>query len=119
MSKYPINGFILNLWLILCLSLSPPTRNDVVQETMFRSLKVADDTKMYHYPVTYDLAVALNAYSFQSLKALLFDRLIILFGYFHVELAFFGVVGTYISDSGLEYLLTVGLDKSYLFFLKW
>ena len=34
-----------------------------------------------------------------------FDRLVILLGEFHLELAFFGAVGTYISDSGLEYLL--------------
>ena len=84
----------------------PPTRNDVVQETMLRSLKVADETKMPYHPVTYDLAVALKAYSIQSLKSPTFDRLIILLGHFHVELAFFGAVGTYISDSGLQYLLT-------------
>lgn len=73
---------------------------------MFRSLKVADETGMPYRPVTYDLAVALKAYSIQALQTPVFDRLIILLGHFHVELAFFGATGTYISDSGIEYLLT-------------
>ena len=80
----------------------PPTRNDVVYDTLLRSLKVADETKMPYHPVTYDLAVALKAYAIQSLKSPMFDRLIILLGHFHVELAFFGAIGTYIGDSGLE-----------------
>ena len=84
----------------------PPTRNDVVHGTMLRSLHVANETGMEYHPVTYDLAVALKACSIQSLRAPDFDRLIILLGHLHVEMAFFGAVGTYISDSGLEYLLT-------------
>ena len=84
----------------------PPTRNDVVHETLVRSLHVANETGMEYHPVTYDLAVALKAYSIQSLRAPEFDRLIILLGHFHIEMAFFGAVGTYLSDSGLEYLLT-------------
>lgn len=35
-----------------------------------------------------------------------FDRLVILLGEFHLELAFFGAVGTYVADSGLEYIMT-------------
>ncbi|KAJ8024334.1 hypothetical protein HOLleu_37052 [Holothuria leucospilota] len=83
-----------------------PTRNDVVHETMLRSLRVAEETKIPFHPVTYDLAVALKAYSIQSLKSPVFDKLVILLGHFHIELAFFGALGTYIADSGLEYLLT-------------
>ena len=62
----------------------PPTRNDVVLETMNRSLKVADETGMPYHTVTYDLAVATKAFSIQALKAPLFDRLIILLGHFHI-----------------------------------
>ena len=84
----------------------PPTRNDVVQETMYRSMRVAEESKMPYHPVTYDLAVASKAFSIQSLMAPLFDRLLILLGSFHTELAFFGALGTYVAESGLEYLLT-------------
>lgn len=44
-----------------------PTRNDVVRETMVRSMTVAHETGMPYLPVTYDLAVALKAYSIQVL----------------------------------------------------
>ena len=37
----------------------PPTRNDVVQETMVRSVKVAQETNQEFAVVTYDLAIAL------------------------------------------------------------
>ena len=83
-----------------------PTRNDVVQETMKRSLQVASETNQEYIVVTYDLAVALKAYSIQSIEAPMFDRLLIMLGNFHLELTFYGAMGTYISDSGVEYLLT-------------
>ena len=83
----------------------PPTRNDVVQETMVRSVKVAQETRQGYAVVTYDLAIALKAYCIQALQAPAFDDLIILLGNFHLELAFFGAVGTYLADSGVEYLL--------------
>ncbi len=67
----------------------PPTRNDVVQETMVRSVKVAQETNQGYAVVTYDLAIALKAYSIQALQAPTFDKLIILLGNFHLELAFF------------------------------
>ena len=83
-----------------------PTRNDVVRKTMARTMKVAVETKQTYAIVTYDLAVALKAYSIQSMEAPLFDRLLILLGNFHLELAFFGAVGTYINESGAEFMLT-------------
>lgn len=84
----------------------PPTSNDVVQETMVRSLKVARDTNQEYGFVTYDLAVAQKAYSIQALQAPVFDKLVILMGNFHLELAFYGAIGTFLADSGIEYLLT-------------
>ena len=83
-----------------------PTRNDVVRETMKRSLQVAYETNQEYTVVTYDLAVALKAYLIQSIEAPLFDRLLIMLGNFHLELAFYGAIGTYVNDSGAEYLLT-------------
>lgn len=53
----------------------PPTRNDVVQETMVRTLKVTEESNQGYAVVTYDLAVALKAYSIQALQAPKFDRL--------------------------------------------
>lgn len=76
------------------------------QETMVRSLRVAKETKQEFAVVTYDLAVALKAYSIQALQAPAFDRVLILLGNFHLELAFFGAIGTFLADSGIEYILT-------------
>ena len=83
-----------------------PTRNDVVQETLICSVQVADEMGMSHIPVSYDLAVAIKALSIQELQKPQFDKLVILLGNFHLELAFFGAVGTFVHDSGLGYLLT-------------
>ena len=46
-----------------------------------------------------------KAYSIQALQTPTFDKLIILLGNFHLE-AFFGAVGTFLADSGIEYLIT-------------
>ncbi|KAJ8031889.1 hypothetical protein HOLleu_25241 [Holothuria leucospilota] len=85
---------------------APPTRNDVVRETMRRAMNVAIETQQEYGIVTYDLAVALKAYSIQALDAPLFDKLLIMLGNFHLELAFYGAIGTYINESGVEHLLT-------------
>ena len=69
-------------------------------------MKVAVETNHDYAVVTYNLAVALKAYSIQSLEALLFDRLLVMLGNFHLELAFYGAIGTYINESGAEYLVT-------------
>ena len=50
--------------------------------------------------------MALKIYCMRAVQAPKFDNLIILLGNFHIELAFFGTVGTYIADSGVEHLLT-------------
>ena len=56
--------------------------------------------------VTYDLAVAHKAHSIQTLDAPRFDKLLIMLGNFHLELAIYGVIGTFINESGAEYRLT-------------
>ena len=93
------------IWYMDPISASP-TRNDVVRETMLRSMNVAIETQQEYSVVTYDLAVALKAYSIQSLDAPLFDRLLIMLGNFHLELAFYGAIGTFINECGAEFLLT-------------
>ncbi|XP_030837116.1 uncharacterized protein LOC105437992 [Strongylocentrotus purpuratus] len=83
-----------------------PTNNDVVRETMIRSLNVAKETGQEHAVVTYDLAVALKAYSIQTIEAPIFDKLLIMLGNFHTELALYGAIGTFINESGIEFILT-------------
>ena len=59
-----------------------------------------------HCVVTYDLAVALKAYSIQELESPKFDNMLILLGNFHVELAIYGALGTMINESGRDYILS-------------
>ena len=83
-----------------------PISNDVVRETMIRIPNVAKESGQDYAVVTYDSAIALKAYSIQSLVAPLFDKLLIMLDNFHTELAFYGEVGTYINDSGIEFILS-------------
>ena len=52
------------------------------------------------------LLVALRAYSIQAIETPLFDKLLVMRGYLHIELAFYGAVGTFIDDSGIEFILS-------------
>ena len=83
-----------------------PTDNAVVKETMIRTLNVVRETGQEYAVVTYDLAVAQKAYSIQALESPFFDKLLIMLGNFHTELAFYGALGTMIGDSGIEFVLT-------------
>ena len=83
-----------------------PTSNAIVRETMKRSMNVAMETQQEYGIVTYDPAVALKVYSIQALDTPLFDKLLIMLGNFHLELAFCGAVGTFLNESGAEYLLS-------------
>ena len=98
-----------------------PTNNEVVKETMIRTLNVAKETGQEYAVVSYDLAVALKAYSIQALDEPFFDKLLIMLGNFHIELSFYGAVGTFIEESGIEYILTeadVLAEGSMVGFLK-
>ena len=82
-----------------------PTNNDVVKETMVRTLTVAKETSQEYAVVTYDLAIARKVYSIQAIEKPAFDKILIMLGNVHTELAHFGVIGTFISDSGIDYVL--------------
>ena len=82
-----------------------PTRNDVVRETMIRTITVAEETGQNYGVVTYDLAIATKAYAIQAIETPIFDKLLIMLGNFHVELSFFGAVGTFINESCIEFIL--------------
>ena len=62
---------------------------------------MAIETLQEYGVVTYDLAVALKAYSIQTLDAPRFDKHLIMLGNFHLELAFYGVIGTFINERGV------------------
>ena len=98
-----------------------PTNNDVVRETMVRTMTVAEDTGQEYAVVTYDLAIALKAYSIQALESPQFDKMIIMLGNFHIELAFYGAIGTMINDSGIQFILSeadILAEGSMLGFIK-
>ena len=83
-----------------------PTNNEVVRETMIRTMNIAKETGQEYAIVTYDLAIALKAYSIQAVETPLFDKLYIMLCNFYIELSFFGAVGTFINESGIEFILT-------------
>ena len=73
---------------------------------MIRTMNVANETGQEYAVVTYDLQVALEAYSIQAIETPLFDKLLVMLGHFHIELAFYGAVGTFINESGIEFILS-------------
>ena len=66
----------------------PPTRNDVVKETLRQSEIVASECNEPYALVTYDLAVAKIAKQIQATEKPLFDNVFIMFGSFHIEMSF-------------------------------
>ena len=58
------------------------TNNDAVEETMIRTMSVAKETGQGYAVVTYDLAVALKAYSIQAIETPLFDKMMIMLSHF-------------------------------------
>ena len=64
----------------------PPTRLDVVRETLKRSQDVSDECGQTHRIVTYDLAIAIIAKQLQSEESPQFDNTFDMFGAFHITL---------------------------------
>lgn len=84
----------------------PPTRNDVVLETMKMSQQIAQECGEDYMLVHYDLAIARPALQIQAAEAPRFDNLFVAFGPFHISLAFFGALGYLIDSSGGPEMLT-------------
>ena len=84
----------------------PPTRLDVIVETMKVSQKVAKECGEQYMIVHYDLAIAKAALQIQDMESPLFDNPFIAFGPFHIALAYFGVLGRFINSSGGPEILT-------------
>ena len=84
----------------------PPTRLDVVAETLNISQRVAKECGDKYAVVTYDLAVAKPALQIQAEEKPRYDDVFVCFGAFHIFLAFFGSLGHIIDSSGGPHLLT-------------
>ena len=84
----------------------PPTRTDVVKETMKRSIDIANTVKQRQAFVTNDLAIAKITKRIQSEESPVYDNLFIMFGSFHIELSFFSSLGKFIEGSGGPYILS-------------
>jgi len=83
----------------------PPTRLDVVAETLKKSQKVAEECKQKYIVVHYDLAIAKPAKQIQSTESPVYDNVFICFGPFHIQLAYFASLGYIIEDSGITDIL--------------
>ena len=84
----------------------PPTRLDVIADTLKISQKVAQECGEPYAVVTYDLAVAKPALQIQAQESPLYDNVFICFGAFHICLAFFGALGHLLDGSGGPNILT-------------
>ena len=65
----------------------PPTRLDVVVETLLRSQKVASECGETYATVTYDLAIAKPALQIQAQESPRFDNVFVCLGAFHICMA--------------------------------
>ena len=70
----------------------PPTRLDVVAETMKISQKVANECGQTYAVVSYDLAVAKPALQIQDEESPMYDNLFICLGAFHIQMTYFSAL---------------------------
>ena len=78
----------------------PPTRLDVVAETMKISRNVAAECGQQFAIVHYDVAVAKPALQIQDEESPMYDNVFICFGAFHTQMAYFTALGHLLADSG-------------------
>ena len=71
----------------------PPTRLDVVNETMKRNLILAEECKEKCIATTYDLAIVKPASQLQDSMQPKFDNIFICFGAFHIMFRYLSAVG--------------------------
>jgi len=84
----------------------PPTRLDVVAQTLKQSQRVAEECHQDYVIVTYDLAVAKLAMQVQLAETPLYDNVFVCFGAFHILLAYFACLGHLLDGSGGPDILT-------------
>ena len=74
-------------------------------ETMKIDQKVASECNKEYVLVTYDLAIAKPACQIQAEESPQFDNVFIMFGAFHIMMAYFSCIGAFIDGSGGEIVL--------------
>ena len=82
-----------------------PVTYDVVHETLNYGLSIAQKCNQQKIIVTYDLAIAKMALLIQSQERSLYDDIFVNLDGFHMQMAFFEVIGKYIDSSGLVDIL--------------
>ncbi|CAD6235328.1 GSCOCG00012410001-RA-CDS, partial [Cotesia congregata] len=82
-----------------------PTNVSVVAYTMEQAQNVGKECGQTYVQVTYDLAIAKIAYKIQAREGLKFSNLFIHLGSFHLMMAFFKAVGTFINECGLSHMM--------------
>ncbi|CAH2228320.1 jg1066, partial [Pararge aegeria aegeria] len=83
-----------------------PTNHSTVLKTLELSQDIANECQAPYIQITYDLAIARTSYCIQAQESPRFDNIFIHLGAFHIELAFFNAVGTFIEDCGLSNIMT-------------
>lgn len=83
-----------------------PTNNATVLKTLELSQAIANECQAPFIQITYDLAIARASYCIQAQEAPKFNNIFIHLGAFHIEMAFFKAVGTFIDGCGLSHVMT-------------
>jgi len=84
----------------------PPTRLDVVVQTLKRSQRVAMECQLQYVVVIYDLAVVKLAMQVQCTEAPFYDNVFICFGQFHILMKYCAELGHIIDGSDSPDILT-------------
>lgn len=83
-----------------------PTKHSTVLKTLEMSQSVPEECKAPYIQITYDLAIARISYCIQAQESPKFNNIFTHMGAFHVELAFFKALGTFIEECGLNHIMT-------------
>lgn len=82
-----------------------PTNHSTVLKTLEISQDIAAECEASYIQITYDLAIARTSYCIQAQESPQFDNIFINLGAFHIEMAFFKALGTFIEQSGLTNIM--------------
>ena len=93
------------IWYLPAINQSP-TSTEVIKETMKRAQQLTKECGKREIALTYNLAIAKMVMEIQIEEAPTFDKIFITLGSFHIDMAFFSMIGKYISESGGPQLLT-------------
>ena len=73
---------------------------------MIRTMNVVNETGQEYAVVAYDCRLPWKPTQYKPSKPPLFDKLLVMLGHFYIKLAFYGAVGAFINESGIEFILS-------------